>query len=73
MPSRKVIACLLSLASLYIVCAAVAIARQSTSGRAKASEPEVRWSEVQIEFEGNKLFTGEQLLKVTWQCVDGYR
>ncbi|MBA3806371.1 MAG: hypothetical protein H0X14_11755 [Acidobacteria bacterium] len=42
---------------------------EESDNRSKAFEPEVSWSEVQIEFKGNRLFTSEQLLSLTKQCL----
>lgn len=75
MNGHRIIARLFILAAVCAAGAGVAAARQQTArvarddGRAAAVVPPVNWSEVQVEFEGNRLFTGEQLLGLAKQCM----
>ena len=75
MRSRTTFARLLALAFL---CAAAppAAARQQTAraaddgGRGESAAPRVPWGDVRVEFEGNRIFTSEQLLRVARQCYE---
>jgi outer membrane protein assembly factor BamA len=79
MKRRGVIARLLILAAFCAAGASRAAAQQQPArapagdGRARAVGPPVRWNDVRIEFVGNRVFTGEQLLGLTGRCYERYR
>ena len=56
------------------LCAAQAAAQTQTArasagaARAETAAPRVRWSDVRVEFEGNRLFTSERLRELTAEC-----
>jgi outer membrane protein insertion porin family len=41
--------------------------------RGKEFEANVRWAEVRIEFEGNRVFKSKELSNTVWVCVNQYR
>ncbi|HWW74788.1 MAG TPA: POTRA domain-containing protein [Pyrinomonadaceae bacterium] len=75
MQSLKAAARLLAAASLCGALAAAATAQPARAAKYEAEDApdaNVKWADVRVEFEGNRLFTSEQLLRATNECYEGF-